>query len=211
MAFKLGRLLVIATVCARIAISSSSTPIVERCPGLEDASNIACVNHYAAVLPYPFTRASAANGIDPANDTFVDTSVPSDPSYSLLADTPFVIFDQARGLEIVGSEAKLEKVFDTRNDSIHEAPVYVPGLNVIIFSLPHQGIYEQQIINLNNTPPTIANYTTDPPVYAVNGGKFYNDKIYWASEASFPSLIPPRAKLSINILAYTSSTLTPTK
>ena len=72
--------------------------------------------------------------------------------------------------------------------------MYVPGLNVIIYSLPHEGIYEQQIINLNDTPPTIANYTTDPPVYAVNGGKLYKDKIYWASEASFPFPDPPTGK-----------------
>ena len=111
--------------------------------------------------------------------------MPSDPSFDLLQHTSFVVFNQAKGLKIVGANTKLERVFDTRNDSIHEAPVYVPGLNAIIFSLPHQGIYEQQIINLNNTPPTIKNYTTSPPVYAVNGGKLYKDKIYWASEASF--------------------------
>ena len=116
------------------------TPIVQRCPGLENVSTVACVNDYAAVLPYPFIRASASDGADPANDTFVDTSVPSDPSFSrLLTDTPFIIFDQARGLRIVGAETKLERIFDTRNDSIHEAPVYVGGLNAIIFSLPHQG------------------------------------------------------------------------
>ncbi|KAK3704975.1 hypothetical protein LTR37_013492 [Vermiconidia calcicola] len=162
-----------------------SSPSVQRCPGLMDASNVACVNNYAAVLPYPFERAYASGGVDPENDTFVETSVPSDPSFALLEDTPFVVFDKARGLDILGSAPKLERVFDTRNDSIHEAPVYVPGLNVIIFSLPHQGEYQQRIINLNDTPPTIANYTTNPPVYAVNGGKLYQGMIYWASEASF--------------------------
>lgn len=172
-----------------------SPPTVERCPGLKNASNIACVNNYAAVLPYPFKRASALNGVDPENDTFIDTSVPSDPSFALLEDTPFVVFDEARGLDMVGSDTKLERMFDTRNDSIHEAPVYVPGLNVIIYSLPHQGIYEQQIINLNHTPPTIANYTTTPPVYAVNGGKLYQDKIYWASEASFSFPDPTNGSL----------------
>ena len=116
-----------------------SPPTVQRCPGLQDATNIACVNNYAAVLPYPFKRASASGGGDPGNDTFVDTSVPSDPSFALLEDTPFVVFDEARGLKIVGTDTKLERIFDTRNDSIHEAPVYVPGQNVIIYSLPHQG------------------------------------------------------------------------
>ena len=91
----------------------------------------------------------------------------------------FVVFDQERGLDILGSHPKLERIFDTRNDSIHEAPVYVPGLNAIIFSQPHQGVFQQKIINLNGTEPTISNYTTSPPVYAVNGGKFYKGKIYY--------------------------------
>jgi hypothetical protein len=95
MASKLWPLLLIVLVFTKTTATSSSTPIVERCPGFEDASTVACVNHYAAVLPYPYTRASAADGEDPANNTFVDTSVPSDPSFSLLEDTSFVIFDQA--------------------------------------------------------------------------------------------------------------------
>ena len=172
-----------------------SGPTVQRCPGLADSTNVACVNHYAAVLPYPFERAFASHGVDPENDTFIDTSVPSDPSFTLLEDVPFVVFDQARGLNILGPAPKLAKLFEIRNDSIHEAPVYVPGLNAIIYSLPHQGIYEQQIINLNNTPPTIANYTTSPPVYAVNGGKLYQGKIYWASEASFSFPSPSNGSL----------------
>ena len=162
-----------------------SPPIVDKCPGLEHAKNVACVNRYASVLPYPFQRGHAQNGVDPANDSFVDTSVPKDPSFSLLHNVSFVVFDQTRGLQILGSSPKLELMFEIRNDSIHEAPVYVPALNSIIYSLPHQGIFEQQIINLNHTPPTIANYTTNPPVYAVNGGKLYNGMIYWAVEASF--------------------------
>ena len=170
-------------------------PVVQRCPGLLTASNVACVNNYAAVLPYPFDRGSAANGGDPDNDTFVETAVPSDPSFAALENATFVVFDQTRGLNILGPAPKLERLFDTRNDSIHEAPVYVPGLNVIIYSLPHQGVYEQQIINLNNTPPTISNYTTNPPVYAVNGGKLYQNHIYWASEASFSFPSPSNGSL----------------
>ena len=160
-------------------------PVIERCPNFENDTSVACVNNYASVLPYPFIRATANNGSDPENDTFVDTSVPSDSSFAKAADATFVVFDRERGLDILGSAPRLERVFGTRNDSIHEAPVYVPGLNAIIFSQPHQGVYQQQIINLNGTNPTISNYTTSPPIYAVNGGKYYKGKIYWASEASF--------------------------
>lgn len=167
------------------AQSGFNPPVVEQCPHLANDSAVACVNNYAAVIPYPFERATASNGSDPENDTFVDTSVPSDSSFARLADSTFVVFDQERGLDILGIAPRLERIFNTRNDSIHEAPVYVPGLNAIIFSQPHQGVYQQKIINLNGTEPIISNYTTTPPVYAVNGGKFYRGKIYWASEASF--------------------------
>lgn len=156
-----------------------------RCPGYENFEDIICVNNYASVLPLPFERGFAVNGSVPENDTFIDTSVPSDPSFKLLKNATFAVFDQSRGLQILGASPKLERIFNTRNDSIHEAPVYVPDLNVIIYSLPHQGEYEQRLINLNNSPPTLENYTTTPPVYAVNGGKYYQGHIYWASEASF--------------------------
>lgn len=167
------------------AQSGFKGPVVEPCPNSANGSAVACVINYGAVLPYPFERATASDGVDPENDTFVETSVPSDSSFARLQDTTFVVFDQERGLDILGSSPKLERVFDTRNDSIHEGPIYVPGLNAIIFSQPHRGVYQQKIINLNGSEPTISNYTTNPPVYAVNGGKFYKGKIYWASEASF--------------------------
>lgn len=183
MASLFNLLLIAATAQAQ---SGLNPPIIERCPSFENDSSIACVNNYAAILPYPFTRATASNGSDPANDTFVDTSVPSDPSFAQVGNATFVVFDRERGLDILGSAPKLERIFSTRNDSIHEAPVYVPGLNAIIFSQPHQGVYQQKLINLNGTHPTLANYTTDPPIYAVNGGKHHKGKIYWASEASFP-------------------------
>ena len=194
--FTSGPLCIVLLFAAVVAAQAGfSGPTVQRWPGLKNAKNIACVNNYAAVLPYPFKRASASNGVDPANDTFVDTSVPSDPSFDLLQDASFVVFDPTKGLDILGSSPKLEKIFNTINDSIHEAPVYVPGLNAIIYSLPHEYIYKQQIINLNNTPPTIANFTTKPPVYAVNGGKYYKGKIYWASEASFSFPNPSTGKV----------------
>lgn len=110
----------LASLPLAAAQAGFSPPTVERCPGLKNASNVACVNHYAAVLPYPFDRASASHGADPANDTFVATSVPSDPSFALLENATFVVFDQSKGLSILGSDPKLEKVFETRNDSIHE-------------------------------------------------------------------------------------------
>lgn len=83
----------------------------------------------------PFERASAANGIDPEKNTVVDTSVTSDPSLSILQDAWFVVFDLKRGLDILGASPVVQRMFGSRNDSIHETPVYVLGPNAIIFSL----------------------------------------------------------------------------
>lgn len=177
-------MLYLLAAAASLFASTVHAQAAKRCPGYESNENIACIDQYASVLPLPFHRPSTANGVDPAEDNFIVTEVPSDRTFALLKNSSFLVFNE-QGLDLLGSTPKVEKVFETRNDSIHEAPVYVLGLNVIIFSLPHQGVYQQQIINLNNTPPTIENYTTTPPVYAVNGGKLYRNHIYYASEASF--------------------------
>ena len=173
--------------CAQV---KASAPLVQPCisPSLSNISTVACVSNYAAVMPEPFARARSTDGnVNPA-DTFVQTNV-SDPSFATLKAADFIVFDETRGSQILGDDPSLEFIFSTRNDSIHEAPVYVPSLDSIIYSLPHQGIYEQQIVNLTVEPPTLSNYTTTPPVYAVNGGKYFNGKIYWAVEAgtTFPN------------------------
>ncbi|THY15597.1 calcium-dependent phosphotriesterase [Aureobasidium pullulans] len=171
-----------------LAQSGVISPLAQACPGYPNNTDVVCIDRYASAMPPSFERQSSTGGVFSPNDTFVETQVPFDPSFSLVKNATFVVFDQ-RGSQILGSSPKLEPVFASRNDSIHEGPVYVPSLDAIIFSLPHQGIYQQQIIHLDGSTPRLENYTTAPPVYAVNGGKLFNGKIYWAVEAgfSFPS------------------------
>lgn len=164
-------------------------PLASTCPGYSNDAKVVCINRYASSLQPSFVRQSSTGGAFSANDTFSQTQIPSDPSFNQVKVADFIVFDQERASEILGSSPRLDFMFESRNDSIHEAPVYVPALDAIIFSLPHQGIYEQQAIFLDGSTPRLTNFTTEPPVYAVNGGKYYNEKIYWASEAgvSFPS------------------------
>ncbi|THX95828.1 calcium-dependent phosphotriesterase [Aureobasidium pullulans] len=171
-----------------LAQSEVISPLARACPEYSNNTDVVCINRYASAMPPSFERQSSTGGVVSPNDTFVETQVPSDPSFGLVKNATFVVFDQ-RGSQILGPSPKLESVFASRNDSIHEGPVYVPSLDAIIFSLPHQGIYQQQIIHLNDSTPRLENYTTTPPVYAVNGGKLFNGNIYWAVEAgfSFPS------------------------
>lgn len=93
MAFLIHLLLIAATTQAQ---SGFTPPVIEQCPNFANDSSVACVDNYASVLPYPFVRATASNGSDPENDTFVDTSVPSDSSFPKAADATFVVFDRER-------------------------------------------------------------------------------------------------------------------
>lgn len=166
------------------------SPLAQRCASLQNVTTVACINHYASAMPAGFFRPTSWDGEYNSNDTFQGTSVPSDPSWQLVKNASFIVFDEVRGSQILGSDPTLDFMFSTRNDSIHEAPVYVPPpLNAIIFSIPHVDEYQQRIINLNSTPPTLSNFTTMPPIYAVNGGKYYGGQVYWASEAGtcFPT------------------------
>lgn len=168
-----------------LAQSGIISPLAQPCPSYLNSTDVVCINRYASSMPPSFIRQSSTGGVYFPNDTFADTKVPSDPSFDSVKEATFIVFDEARGNQILGPNPRLDFVFHSRNDSIHEAPVYVPSLDAIIFSLPHQGIYEQQIVYLNGSEPRIANYTSSPPVYAVNGGKLFNGKVYWAAEAGF--------------------------
>ena len=151
--------LTLLQVWTALAQDPTGQPLAQRCttPSLQTGSSVACINRYAAVLPEPFARAASTNGEENVMDTFAQTNV-SDSSFDIVHTADFLVFDQDRGAQILGSAPVLDFIFTTRNDSVHEAPVYIPPpLNAIIYSLPHQGIYEQQIISLNANPPTIAN------------------------------------------------------
>jgi hypothetical protein len=63
---------------------------------------------------------------------------------------------------------------------VHEAPVYEPGQNKIIFSIFAYGFTSQLQINLNHYPLILSNYTPNPPVSGINGGRYYKGLIYWA-------------------------------
>jgi len=161
-----------------IATSQSTNPLASRCPQAPSLQNVACVNNYAAVMPLPFSRPTSLQGAYNTLDRFSNTSVP-DPSFSLIRSASFVVFDEARGLDVLGSSPSLENVFDT-DAAVHEGPIYVPELNAIIASTLDQSILAQLLINLNTTPPTISPFQPSPPVYGVNGGRYFNGTVYWA-------------------------------
>lgn len=169
----------VASAWAQTGIVS---PLVQQC----GPSNVVCVNRYAAVMPYHFFRPDSFNG---TSIPFSATSVPNDTSFSLLNSSNFVVYDRAKGLPLLGANPTYEKVFNV-SEAVHEAPVYVPGLNKLFLSqlAPPAGFLPQLVVDLNKEPPTLSEFLSDPPVYAPNGGTFHGGLIYWGEYLMFLDL-----------------------
>ncbi|KAI9651214.1 hypothetical protein NHQ30_001252 [Ciborinia camelliae] len=179
--------IVASAVCANAQPLGTIAPLVEACG---PSTAIVCVNKYASVMPYPFYRLAGVNGS--YQDTFASTSVPNDPSFDLVSQADFLVFDKERGLELLGNSPSYEYMFHV-NDAVHEAPVYVPATNKLYFSqlsgkTSPPGFLPQLVVNLNVEPPVLGELLSDPPVYAPNGGTFHNGLIYWAAAGGNSSI-----------------------
>ncbi|PNS19533.1 Carboxypeptidase Y [Sphaceloma murrayae] len=187
-------LLISALLSHAVAQTGVISPLVEQC----GPANVACVNRYAAVLPYPFFRNDSTSE---KLNAFAETDVPADPSFDSLNDTAFVVFDRKRGLELLGPNPTYEYVFPLTG-AVHEAPVYVPAQNKLYFSrlAPPPGFLPQLVVDLNRDPPTLSEYISDPPVYAPNGGTFYNGLIYWGASGGNRSIGGTEQRIGIRTL-----------
>ena len=165
--------------------SSAQQPVAQACPGYQTPT-VVCINNHAAVLPLPFFRSSPPGNLAAAlpDDSFNSTSVPGDASFSLVHEASFVVFDTARGSALLGPSPVLETVFDNLGSAVHEAPAYVPALNSIIVSRLSADTVPQILINLTATPPIKSDFVPSPPIYGVNGARYYNGTVYWAAVGS---------------------------
>ncbi|KAL8948173.1 MAG: hypothetical protein Q9222_005614, partial [Ikaeria aurantiellina] len=137
-------------------------------------------------MPYPFFRPDTSVQKD---FDFSDTSIPSDTSFALVNQSDFLVFDRERGLELLGPTPSFKRIFNV-TQSLHEAPVYVPFQNKLYLSQlpPPYGFLPQLVIDLNQDPPTISEFLSDPPVYAANGGTFHDGLIYWGAAGSLDNV-----------------------
>jgi hypothetical protein len=131
----------------------------------------------SSVFRYHFFRNLSTSSVA---STFGDTKVANGTQLTTAQCASFLVFDKERGLEILGSNPQYEYVFAVSN-ALHEAPVYVASQNKLYLSqLAPPGYLPQLVIDLNQDPPTLSELLSDPPVYAPNGGTFYDGKIIWA-------------------------------
>ena len=160
---------------------------------------VACVDHYAAVLPYHFNR-SISNG--DADYDFRNTTVPaSATSFDLIRNADFLVFDQQRGLQYLGQNPSYELVFNV-SKAVHEAPVYAPVQNKLFLSqlAPPPGFLPQLVINLNDDPPTLSEFTPSPPIYAPNGGTFRNGLVLFGASGGNDSIGNTEQRVSLRTL-----------
>ncbi|KMK61210.1 lactonohydrolase [Aspergillus fumigatus Z5] len=168
---------------ARLALTQTGVidPISEDC-----GPSVVCVNHYANVLPYHFYRNISTSQ---AATTIGDTVVANGTSLPNIKSADFVVYDKERGLKILGTQPTYKYMFAV-SDAVHEAPVYVAAQNKLYLSqlAPPAGYLPQLVVDLNQDPPTLSEFLSDPPVYAPNGGTFYNGRVIWGASGGNRSI-----------------------
>ncbi|KAI4210552.1 MAG: hypothetical protein LQ351_006619 [Letrouitia transgressa] len=167
------------------------SPLARTCG--PSSAKVVCINHYASVIPYHFSRNALAYNVEHSEDSFRTTTVSNDTSFELVRDADFLVFDQARGLALLGDNPTNDFLF-TVSLHYHEAPVYAPKQNKLLFSqITPSGFLPQYSIDLGEDPLTISEYATNPPLYAANGATFHDGYVYWAVSGGNNSIFdPPR-------------------
>ena len=103
------------------ALSSTSTAqsVVQACTSYS-GSRFVCMHRYASLMPPVFQRV-VVDDIRHA-DTFPSTEIPSDGAFEKVANATFLIWDEKRAAEVLGSNPTYDFIFRI-SDAAHEAPV----------------------------------------------------------------------------------------
>lgn len=116
------------------------------------------------------------------------------------AEADFIAFDP-QFLSILGPSATLERILnftDGEEEHVHEAPVYVPDTNELLFSTT-TAIGWLWALDLETLE--VRNLTNSPPLNNVNGGTYHAGKVYFTTNGG-----PVRGIYEVN---YTTGETTP--
>lgn len=148
-------------------------------------ANVTCINRYGSLLNPSFSRDP-----DPSIG-YTGAKVPDDSSWALVQAADFVLYDKERGLEILGSAPKISRGLIPVLNVIHEAPVFVPGINKLFVTQDGPpGNMSIMSLDLNHDPPVKSWIVTDPPLYQPTGGLYnpHDGFIYYAVHGNNASL-----------------------
>ena len=145
--------------------------------------HVTCMHRYGSVINGDFER----KVLMPYADTYPATSMPSDTTFHNVAKATFLVYDEARGREILGSSPVVDFMFQVPNVT-HEAPVYVPDTNELYFSRLTHHFLPQLVVNLSVNPPTLSERLAVPPIYAPAGARYTDGSIIYATIGGHQSL-----------------------
>ncbi|EME85711.1 uncharacterized protein MYCFIDRAFT_119346, partial [Pseudocercospora fijiensis CIRAD86] len=103
-----------------------------------------------------------------------DTSISN--SLRKIKSSDFIAYD-ASFFETIGPDAKLEKIqsFPPSQNHVHEAPVYLPDTNELLYS-------DTTLIGtafaIEIDTHKVRNITTDPPLHSLNGATLHRGTVY---------------------------------
>lgn len=156
---------------------STRPPLAERCGPA--TAKIVCINGYSAVMPGNFSRAPPPDSINPMDQaSYAQTEIPDDPSWQLVKEAGFIVYDKERGLEILGKKPTSEYKFDIE-PLFHDATVYDPNTNEVWFSELSGGELSQKVINLGDEGKGVHRKAANPPLYSPVGGIYRNGLFYF--------------------------------
>ena len=118
-------IIALASTSLATAQAGALKPLAYRCNPL--LPRVVCIDSYAAAMPYPFNRPFSTD-LEHTYD-FTNTVVANATSLRMVYSSEFIVFDQKRGMEILGSNPSYEALW---NDTAQlEGTTYVPEQNKV--------------------------------------------------------------------------------
>ncbi|KAK3693108.1 lactonohydrolase, partial [Podospora appendiculata] len=171
----------LAPLIGTAGAAAAYTPIAQPCQVHYEAQfpSILCIPNYGAVLPETFER--TISSIPGHADTYGSTTVTDDASFQYVAKADFLIWDLGQAAKILGPTPSVEVMFEVENLP-HEAPVYHPELNMVLFCplRPPPSFY---VVDLNDEKPKLSTRTSDPPLFGP-GALYHKGLLYYCGSGT---------------------------
>ena len=103
-----------------LSVTSMAQSVVQNCTSYSGPQFV-CIHRYASLIVPPVFERVVVNDIARA-DTFPSTNIPNDPAFKKVANATFLIWDEGRAGQVLGSNPTYEFMFQI-SDAGHEAPV----------------------------------------------------------------------------------------
>ncbi|KAK4505439.1 hypothetical protein PRZ48_003402 [Zasmidium cellare] len=149
--------------------------ILNALPASHSALNAVSVNQNVAVIPGEWQSGDIPS-------PFYDIT-PTEPcvtaAFAQIKNADFISFDDAF-LDVLGVDAKLERIqsFPQGQWHVHEAPVYLPETNELLYS---DTSLAGLLYAINIDTHEVRKIPSDPPLQNVNGGTYHRGKVYVAT------------------------------